>query len=144
MNARLRTARKSASDLAARLQALHPAARLAAQQRRAHDVDLRLRRAGERLLDARRDDLREATQGLERLALEGTTERREALAMAAARLHALSPLAILARGYALVTTGDGRAVRSAADAPVGATVRVRAAEAQFDATIVRAIDKETP
>lgn len=144
VNARLRTARKSAGDLAARLQALHPAARLAAQQRRAHDVDLRLRRAGERLLDARRDDLREATQDLERLALEGTTERREALAMAAARLHALSPLAILARGYALVTTGDGRAVRSAADAPVGATVRVRAAEAQFDATIVRAIDKETP
>jgi exodeoxyribonuclease VII large subunit len=73
-----------------------------------------------------------------------TSERREALGTAAAQLHALSPLAILARGYALVTTREGVAVRRASEAPVGATVHVRVAEATLDATIVASRPKETP
>lgn len=143
MGARLRKATRARDDLAARLQALHPAARLASQQRRAHDLDLRLRRAGERLLLSRREALRSASQALPVHAQSAATERRDQLATAAAQLHALSPLAILARGYALVTTGEGVAVRRSEEAPVGAKVHVRVAEATLEATVTASHPKET-
>jgi len=42
-----------------------------------------------------------------------------------ARLDALSPLAVLARGYSITTDSDGKAVRDAADAPPGSMVHTR-------------------
>ena len=142
--ARVRRGARARDELVTRLQALHPAARLATQQRRAYDLELCLRRAGERMLVMRRERVRAATQALPLLAQSATSERRDALGTAAAQLHALSPLAILARGYALVTTRDGVAVRHASEAPVGITVHVRVAAATLDATVIASRPTETP
>jgi exodeoxyribonuclease VII large subunit len=62
-----------------------------------------------------------------RLARAGTARgaaARAAWEAAGGRLHALSPLAVLGRGFAVCRTGDGRVVRRAAEAPPGARVEV--------------------
>jgi len=56
------------------------------------------------------------------------TEAREHLVRDAARLNALSPLAVLGRGYAIVLDSEGRAVRRAADTARGKALQVRLAE----------------
>lgn len=69
--------------------------------------------------------------------------RGEALASAAARLHALSPLATLGRGYAIVSRPpDLAVVRSAAQLVVGERVRLRLRTGAADARI-EAIDANT-
>ena len=69
---------------------------------------------------------------------------RAELASASGRLDARSPLAVLARGYALATTKAGRAVRSAEDVRAGdrVDVRVRAARLEVEVLAVRAIEPE--
>jgi exodeoxyribonuclease VII large subunit len=52
-----------------------------------------------------------------------------------ARLDALSPLKVLARGYAIATRDDGRAVRSAGDVRPGDALHVRVRDARVDATV---------
>lgn len=56
------------------------------------------------------------------------------LAKHEAQLAALSPFAVLKRGYALATTPDGNVIKSAADIPVGADFNIRLAEATISAT----------
>jgi exodeoxyribonuclease VII large subunit len=61
-----------------------------------------------------------------------------------ARLQTLSPLAVLARGYALVRRArDGAIVRTAAQLEPGERLAVRVAEAEFEASVevVRALPK---
>jgi exodeoxyribonuclease VII large subunit len=53
----------------------------------------------------------------------------------AGRLHSLSPVAVLARGYAIITDATGRIVHRPADAPVGSRIQARLAEGQLDATV---------
>ena len=50
------------------------------------------------------------------------------------QLRALSPLRTLERGYAIALTDAGSAVRSAADAPAGATLRIQLADGRIGAT----------
>lgn len=66
-----------------------------------------------------------------RVAAEGAL-----LAQRAARLEALSPLGVLARGYA-VALRDGRVVREPADAPVGSDVEVRLAKGKVQARVTK-------
>jgi exodeoxyribonuclease VII large subunit len=55
---------------------------------------------------------------------------------AAAHLHALSPLAVLARGYAMCWTADGSTlVRTAAAVTPGDAVRVRLASGELDCAV---------
>jgi exodeoxyribonuclease VII large subunit len=52
------------------------------------------------------------------------------------RLEALSPLAVLARGYAVVTRkADGGVVSRVAQAKPGQQIRVRVVDGQFDAEV---------
>jgi exodeoxyribonuclease VII large subunit len=53
----------------------------------------------------------------------------------AARLHALSPLAVLERGYALVLTPEGALVRSAAQIAPGNTITARLSDGAFTSRI---------
>ncbi len=70
-------------------------------------------------------------RAVERL-MEGSAARLAALD---ARLRALSPLAVLGRGYALVLTADGAIVRSAARISAGDHVTTRLAEGEFTSCV---------
>lgn len=66
--------------------------------------------------------------------LHEAAARRGALA---ARLDALSPLAVLDRGYALVQDETGRVVRDAAQLATGSEVTARVARGRFTSRIVK-------
>ena len=90
----------------------------------------------DRQLAARRERLasREALlAGLLRARLDLA---RSSLSGTAGRLEGLSPLAVLARGYALVWDAKrGRLLRRAADAAAGDRLRLRLAEGQLEALV---------
>ena len=60
-------------------------------------------------------------------------------AAAAAALDALSPLKVLARGYAVAQNGEGTVLKSAADVAAGEHIRVRLAQGSLQCDVV---DKE--
>ena len=57
------------------------------------------------------------------------------LLRASARLEALSPIAVLSRGYALIYVADGTLLRSAADTAPGETIRARLANGFLEAEV---------
>jgi exodeoxyribonuclease VII large subunit len=65
---------------------------------------------------------------LEAAARAHLDESRSRLAVAAAALDALSPLAVLGRGYALAQRADGRVLRTSRGVAAGEGVRVRLAD----------------
>jgi exodeoxyribonuclease VII large subunit len=69
-----------------------------------------------------------AGAGLESASRARLEEERSRLAVAAASLDALSPLAVLGRGYALALDGRGRVLRTSSAVRAGERVRVRLAE----------------
>lgn len=52
-----------------------------------------------------------------------------------ARLHAVSPLGTLARGYAIVRRKDGRVVRRADEVKPGETLQVQVSDGEFDVAV---------
>jgi exodeoxyribonuclease VII large subunit len=61
--------------------------------------------------------------------------QRHRLARATARLHALSPLAVLERGYALAYSPAGTLLRSATETTPHETIRVRLASGSLTAEV---------
>jgi exodeoxyribonuclease VII large subunit len=114
-NRRLRTPVAQLATLAVRLERLHPSARLTLASRR---------------LDA-------AHQTLSRLAQTTFTARSMRLARAAARLDALSPLAVLNRGYALVYNSAGQLLHTSAGVNPGSAIRARLAKGALEAEVVK-------
>jgi len=99
----------------ARLAQFNPAIRILSQQQRQHYLSQRLERAMQHQLE----------QSRLRLANTGQT------------LHAVSPLATLQRGYALVTeVENGNLVRSVQQLAVGDRIQTRVADGQFVSEIV--------
>ncbi|HVN37705.1 MAG TPA: exodeoxyribonuclease VII large subunit, partial [Myxococcota bacterium] len=77
-----------------------------------------------------------ASRALERLARGLVADARGRLATQAGRLESLSPLGVLARGYALVRRArDGALVREVSDAPPGESVVLRVAHATLEAEV---------
>lgn len=71
-----------------------------------------------------------------RRAMDASLRRRgEALAAAAGRLHALSPLAALGRGFAVATGADGRVLRSAGDFAEGMPFTLRVTDGTVPARV---------
>lgn len=60
--------------------------------------------------------------------------RRERLVLAAGRLAALSPLAVLGRGYAVIESA-GQILRRIADAPTGTAINARLSDGWIDAQV---------
>jgi exodeoxyribonuclease VII large subunit len=60
---------------------------------------------------------------------------RERLRAVSHTLDALSPLATLARGYAIVQRPDGSVMRNAGDARVGETLRARLARGELSCRV---------
>ena len=118
-----------------RLALLHPAARVAVK--RAVLVDLR-RRLRKPLPDRAARSHKEIAALQHRLyiALQQQVERRRrALAGAAGKLDALSPLKVLERGYSLVRGDDGHLISSARQLKPGESVRVTLARGGFVARV---------
>ena len=59
--------------------------------------------------------------------------RRRDLAVLAGRLHALSPLGVLERGYSVARTTDGRVLRKVEDFPPGRTFVLRVSDGSVSA-----------
>jgi exodeoxyribonuclease VII large subunit len=110
---RLRAVQTRIGTLRLRLQQRSPGARLTA-------LHPHLRHLGDRL------------QRAARTRLEGSTERVRALGQA---LHTLSPLATLARGYAIVLTADGAVLRDALATREGERVTARVAHGELDCRV---------
>ncbi len=149
---------------AGRLDSLHPAQALAQHAQRLDDWQLRanaaIRRAvaarGERLarqraeLDSRSPAVRVAALA-QRFAHAGARlapALRHCAALAGGRLeaaarglHAVSPLATLARGYAIVTLAQGgTVVTDAAQAPAGIEIDARLSRGRIRARVIRGGD----
>jgi exodeoxyribonuclease VII large subunit len=116
---RLRSHAARLNSLAARLQQRAPTVRLALAHRRLTRAEDALARISTRLLD----------------------HRRSRLASATTRLEALSPLAVLNRGYALVYSEQGNLLRNAADAKPGQQIRARLATGTLIATVLETESK---
>ncbi len=74
------------------------------------------------------------------LRLEQVVQRRlaqsqTALAVLNARLEAISPLATLSRGYAIIRGGDGRIIGSVADVAAGSNIYVQVSDGRFGAEV---------
>jgi exodeoxyribonuclease VII large subunit len=110
---RLRAPATRLQTLTVRLERRNPAVRLALAHRR----------------------LEAASQSLHRLALTLVSARAARLTHASARLEALSPLAVLNRGYALVYSGGGQLLRNAADVQAGASITARLASGMIEAEV---------
>ncbi len=155
----LRAQSLALGSLTQRMQVSHPGARLLQHAQRLDDLDQRLRLALRANVMARRQRLDTLSTRLwrenprhqlaamcaqaaalgERLAgavnaqLNGLQQR---LALAGRTLDAVSPLATLGRGYAIVQrSGDGTLLRDAAQAPPGTEIEARLAKGRLRATV---------
>jgi exodeoxyribonuclease VII large subunit len=115
MHRRLRLRVRRFAILVDRLRLQGVAARIAAIHRRLQSAEQRLHRSTTQMINARQMRLNRAAAGLE----------------------ALSPLAVLSRGYALVYAADGRLLRSAVDTEAGQTIRARLAHGALEAEVTQ-------
>jgi exodeoxyribonuclease VII large subunit len=113
---KLRTLADRAVELRARVERQNPTVKLVVARRR----------------------LEAAEQCIQRLATTTISTRVTQLQHASARLQALSPLAVLSRGYALVYGPDGTLLRSVTEAKPGDAIRARLADGSVDAQVVKA------
>jgi exodeoxyribonuclease VII large subunit len=74
---------------------------------------------------------------MQRSARAGLEHRRQLLRACAGRLQAISPLATLERGYALVFAADGRAIVRAAAVTAPAEISVRLSDGSLDCAVKR-------
>jgi len=91
------------------------------------DADARLASISRRF----RDDLQRLVRGIR----PAVDERRARFNGEVAKLDALSPLAVLSRGYALATTPEGRILMRAHHVKIGDPVVIRLSEGRLLATV---------
>lgn len=111
---RSRVADERRVRLESRLLRQDPAVRLRDGQRRLENLLLRLFRTGKTVV----------------------TNREVGVERASSRLHALSPVRVLERGYALVYGPDGRLLRASADVNAGDRITARLANGSLDAAVI--------
>jgi len=141
---RARAAERSLSAVMQRLEQSHPRAQLALKARRLQNLATLLQSR----LPAGRIKTAAGRLELTRTALANHAQRkmrlaRERLHRACAQLEAMSPVAVLARGYALVSHGgqDGRLITSVKGLKAGAHIDVRLKDGTVKSTIIE-IDGE--
>jgi exodeoxyribonuclease VII large subunit len=117
---RMRTRAQRLLFLADRLGGQDLVSRIAVVQRRLQDIDHRLHRTTSQVINT----------------------RQARLGRASARIEALSPLAVLSRGYSLIYAADGKLLRSAAATAPGETIRARLAHGTLEAEVKRTMVNE--
>jgi len=123
------------ADLVADLRAPTPSAAAEAAVPDGARVRREVATLRERLVGAARERVDEGREAVfhARLDLRGAAERslrarRDRVGATAGRLHALSPLATLARGFAVPLSGDGRVLRTRAELAPGTRFDLRVAD----------------
>jgi exodeoxyribonuclease VII large subunit len=132
----LAATRSQLHQLEHRLASLHPRARILARRSSLGDLERRLAavQLGSRLLRSRAEVARLAARA--DAAMRGLLERRRAeLGRIGAQLAALSPLAVLDRGYAMVRRADGSIVRAADAVRPGERLALRLARGSLAVTV---------
>ncbi len=155
---RLARAQERYGSLAQRLARVHPGSRLQQQAQRLDELELRLRRATSHKLERTQERYAALAQRLERVhpgnrlqqqaqrldELESRLRRATAqmiarveqrLKLAQRGLDAISPLATIERGYAIVTGPDGRVLQDAADVKPGDAIEARLRRGVLRATV---------
>lgn len=84
-------------------------------------------------LDERRQELDDLTAALQRAGEKTVRERRELLSREAARLEALSPLAVLSRGYCAAFAPDAGVITSVGGIREGDSMTLRFGDGEIDA-----------
>jgi exodeoxyribonuclease VII large subunit len=122
--------------LTRRLLRTSPQQRLLRQHERLHDVQRRMRLAIQQGVAQQRPALVSLWQRLEVAGNRNIADAQHRLQLAARGLHAVSPLATLDRGYAIVEDVEtGKVLVDASNATVGNDIRARLANGELTATI---------
>ena len=111
--------------------------RIRRMSQRVDDLAFRLERAGrpDVFIRPRAHRVQIAEQQLSNAVHQRLKKAHQAFASVAHTLDALSPLAVLERGYAICLTPDGHVVRSAESVEIGANVEVRLHEGRLSALV---------
>lgn len=158
----LQTQRQQLASWAQRLR--HPGRRVLEQRQRVDEFELRLVASWQRLLRARtaqiqglahrlqgqqparrlhglQQQLQQTEARLSRAMAIHLQQRRQALGLLAQRAQSVSPLTVLARGYAIVSTPDQadtrkqRVIRQVSDTEVGALISARVVDGTIEARV---------
>src|SRR5215831_3420799 len=113
--------------------------RIRRMSQRVDDLAFRLERAGRSdvFIRPRAHRVQIAEQQLSNAVHQRLKKAHQAFASVAHTLDALSPLAVLERGYAICLTPDGHVVRSAESVEIGANVEVRLHEGSLSAQVTK-------
>jgi exodeoxyribonuclease VII large subunit len=105
---------------------------------RTDDLAFRLEQVGRSgvLTRKRRHQIELSVQKMSNGMHQTLKKSHQAFARIAHTLDALSPLAVLERGYAICQTSDGRVVKSAGDVETGADVTVRLHQGKLQAKVM--------
>jgi exodeoxyribonuclease VII large subunit len=117
--------------------------RLSTVRRRLETQRTELETAVQRGLVSRTAALERLTISLGRASETFLLRRRSHLERSQSSLQALSPTAILARGYALVFDAEGRLLKDAAQLKVGDQVTTRLGRGRFAAEVGEVTEGET-
>jgi len=154
----LRIHRERLSWLTGRAALVSPSARLTQQSQRLDELEQRLSRSLRRQLQELNSRLRwlagraavvgpairltqqslrlgNLEQRLQRASREALRRARDRLLPLVRTLNAVSPLATLERGYAIVSTEDGRILRDAGTVQPGATIEARLSKGRLRAKV---------
>ncbi len=131
-------ARARLASLAAHRALAGPGHRLAIWTQRHDELSARLAGVIDQLSDDARTRCVHLSERLKAAApLAPLRAARERLAANAARLNALSPLAVIGRGYAVVRDAHGRIVRRIDQAPAGSQIQARVEDGWLSAEVLR-------
>jgi len=138
---RLQDAQVQLADHERRLALQSPQSRLAQHKRWLQTAHARLLQSG---VSTQHREAQHQLWALQRRLADGMRrqqeQRREALAHVVGQLQALSPLAVLERGYALARTDDGDVVRDASKLSTGQALSLRLHQGQARVQVVSVDD----
>jgi exodeoxyribonuclease VII large subunit len=118
-----------------RMAALHPRARMQRDRAALVELEGRLHALPPRLFDRARAALDACDKRLEVRLREAMEKRRRAFGVAVGKLEAMSPLAVLERGYSLTRGPGGAVVTDAAQVQPGEHVQVRLSRGELDCVV---------
>lgn len=125
------------SSLAQLLNQQHPKHQLNLHTQKLHALELLLQRAQHNQLQQKHQALVHLPKRLEQSMKQKQQRLKQLLATQAQLLQSVSPLSVLARGYAITQTVDGQVLRSYQDASVGSVVLTQLKEGWISAQVLQ-------